>query len=192
MILAYLLIRKILQKIYGFDQWHIGPLQIREYALDIIDNLNNRREKQSIVEVGCGLGDIIRNVNFKSKLCLDSDEKVLSANRFLSYFQNVGGERIEFCKFDLLCDRLNGIFDVIVMVNWIHNVQPMVLKEKMQKLFQHNLKVGGVLVFDVVNNPSYQFNHNANDLLDGLGEHIEVLGPYQYGRSIIFAHKAGQ
>ena len=58
--------RNLLQRLYGFDRWHVGHGGER-YAADIVSRLNGRPEadRESVVEIGCGLGDILRRLRFR-------------------------------------------------------------------------------------------------------------------------------
>ena len=110
--------------IFGFDSWHLSRLSERPYALAIIAFLNSRPEakRQSVVEIGCGLGDILRHLHFRRRLGLDRDPRVLAAARILAIAHRVSDLRLE--QFDAPHATLSGTFDAIVMVNWIHQIEP--------------------------------------------------------------------
>lgn len=85
--------RILLWKIFKFEKWHISLLTERKYAQDVIIFANTQKIN-SIVEIGTGLGDIIRNIYATNKYCLDIDVNVLKANRFLSYFFTIKAAKI--------------------------------------------------------------------------------------------------
>jgi SAM-dependent methyltransferase len=90
----------------------------RLYAQAVVRRLNALPEDRRgrVVEIGCGLGDIIRPLPFRERLGLDSDPAVVRAGRLLTSGQRLAGLSIP----EFVCprDRLPGTFDVIVMVNW--------------------------------------------------------------------------
>ena len=75
--------RMLLWKVFKFERWHISLLSQREYAQDVIE-FSNKKNFDSIVEIGTGIGDVIRNIYAKKKLCLDLEKNILKANKFLS------------------------------------------------------------------------------------------------------------
>ena len=42
--------------------WHTSPAKRRQYVSDIIEIANRIRARDVIMEIGCGLGDIVGNV----------------------------------------------------------------------------------------------------------------------------------
>ena len=61
--------REYLQKIIGFDKWHLNTLNERFYAVPTIKRINGMICSGEVfngasIEVGCGLGDIISAVRW--------------------------------------------------------------------------------------------------------------------------------
>jgi len=176
------LFRIILRSFYGFDKWHLFTLTERTYAKDIITYCNNRIERNAFAEIGCGLGDIIRNVNYKGKQGFDADVKVLRAG---SAFAKIClRKKINFSLFHFPESDLNGKFDVIVMVNWIHHVEPSILKSKLGQYSKSNLNDGGCIILDTVQDKEYRFNHNINYLAKDLDATLTKLGDYERQRQV--------
>lgn len=174
--------RILLFKIYKFDKWHVSPLMDRRYAQDLIVYLNSRKERYKFLEVGCGLGDILRNVKYKYRLGLDIEQEVLSAARLISIFQLKRG--IGFRKFIFPIDSINGKFDVILLVNWIHNIEPYIIKEKVSEYFHQNLSVHGLIIIDSVNHNGYKYYHKVQEIIIGLDCSIEKIGSYECNREL--------
>lgn len=178
----HLVIRKVLKKIFSFDNWHISPLLSRKYAQDLILFLNRFENKESYLEVGCGLGDIIRNVrrNFKKRLGLDIENEVLCAARFLSLlsFQR----NITYKRFAFPIDQIEGKFDVIVLVNWIHNIEPDILKSKITEYFRNNLQENGLIIIDTVQHEGYKYNHKVDFLTENILCDVIRIGLYENNR----------
>ena len=178
-----------LQRYYKFDKWHICSLKERKYALSIINKITSLKDVNSIIEIGCGLGEIIRNCRAETKICLDLDRNVLRANKFLSYFRNKANKNIEFREFDIFTDRLEYRTDIVIMVNWIHNVHEKVLKEKIYEIFVNNINPGGGIFLDTVANATYKYNHNIKSIFADLNCTLELTGVYEYGRSVYWIKK---
>jgi hypothetical protein len=171
---------------FGFDAWHTSAYGERPYAADIVRYLNSRGELEAAVEIGAGLGDIIRRVRCGRRVAMDKDPGALRACRFLARLR---GLPIELVAGEFPAARPEGLFDAVVMVNWIHNVEPAVLREGLRAVFGSNLKPGGALLFDTVKNPSYRHNHDPAFLLEGLPCAARALGSYEYGRTVHAAVK---
>ncbi|HEY5588582.1 MAG TPA: class I SAM-dependent methyltransferase [Candidatus Paceibacterota bacterium] len=174
--------RKVLKKIFNYNNWHISPLLSRKYAQELILFLNKLENNKNYLEIGCGLGDIIRNVNFKKRLGLDYEKEVLRAARFLSLlsFQ----PNIIYRNFTFPIDQIEGKFDVIVLVNWIHNIEPEILKSKLSDYFQINLNRNGMIIIDTIQNNEYKYNHKVNFLAENLLCEINRIGKYENQREI--------
>jgi SAM-dependent methyltransferase len=174
--------RRLLQRIYGFDPWHVGHAG-EPYVADIVRYLNHRpaADRQAVVEIGCGLGDIIRHLHFRTSLGLDRDPRVLAAARLLSVFQR--RPRPEFEVFDFPEAPLSGEYDAIIMVNWIHEIEPSTLRQAVHRYVEMHLRHGGCLVLDTVQDPGYTYNHEVGSLAPP-GALIERLGRYARHRDV--------
>lgn len=172
----------ILQKIYHFDKWHVTYLQEREYALDVIRFANRHSSRMAVCEIGCGLGDIVKNLRYKKRVGLDNSPEVLKAARFLSTLQR--SKPIEYRLFNFPGDSLNGRFDTIIMVNWIHHIHPDVLRAKIAEYFDIHLTTGGVIVIDTVQDKAYEFNHDIAFLTNNLTCQLIRIGEYKRQREV--------
>ena len=169
--------------IFGFDSWHLSRLSERPYALAIIAFLNSRPEakRQSVVEIGCGLGDILRHLHFRRRLGLDRDPRVLAAARILAIVHRVSDLRLE--QFDAPHATLSGTFDAIVMVNWIHQIEPERLRDWIAGRVMSNLRPGGCLLLDTVRDLAYDYNHDVQHLAPA-GVIVHHLGSYARQRHV--------
>lgn len=183
-------VRKLLRRMFGFDEWHISPYSGRAYAGFVVDQLNALPLRNSVLEIGCGLGDILRRLRFNQKRGLDQDPCVLNAASFITQFSNPGGGQVIFEPAIFPNGPLVGNFDAIVLVNWIHHLAPAVLKDGLKQLFSANLNPHGVLIFDVVANESYRFNHDWRYLTSELDCQTRLFGPFEYGRYLVFVEKS--
>jgi cyclopropane fatty-acyl-phospholipid synthase-like methyltransferase len=181
--------RIILWYIFRFDKWHISSLSEHKYAQDIIKYLNLRANNRqfSLVEIGCGLGDIIRNVKYHSRLGLDREANVLRAAALLAKIKLNG--KLIFKVFDFPGSELNGRYDSLVMVNWIHHIWPEVLKAKISQYVANNLTEGGEILIDTVQSKNYEYNHSIDYLVGGLNCWVKKLGDYENQREIFVIQK---
>ena len=174
---------------FRFDYWHTSPLDNRKYAIDIISMLNRRVSRESLIEIGCGLGDILTKAHYDRKYFYDISPKVLSAAAFLQKFSKISSIN-SFKTFNLLTDTVEKDlkFDAIVLVNWIHGFEREALKYRLNNIVNNNLNEKGLIVFDIIeNNPSYKFNHTASDLIDLQKFDIITFDEYPFGRKLVFA-----
>lgn len=168
--------------VFRFDKWHLFTLTERNYARDIIAYCNKRNIRNSFAEIGCGLGDILRNVKFTSCLGLDNDKKVLAAAAFLNklYFK----KNIRLDVFHFPQSVFEGSYDVIVMVNWIHHIEPLTLKNKIEEYFDLFLQDKGAIIIDTVQDPEYEFNHNISFLTGDVNCEVVKIGDYERHREV--------
>lgn len=173
--------RRGLRLVYKFDKWHVSSIDQRKYAQDIIDYCNKKSNKNSFLEIGCGLGDILLNVRYKTKKGLDNDPAVLKAASFLA---KIKGQKVDFAVFNFPSSPLNGSFDVLTMVNWIHHIEPLVLKSKIADYFNTNLTAEGEILIDTVQDKDYEYNHDVNFLIKDLNCSLYRLGEYPRQREV--------
>lgn len=173
--------RRALRVMFGFDKWHVSSLDQRKYAQDIISYCNKKNTRNNFLEIGCGLGDILFNVQYKHKKGLDADAKVLKAAAFLAKLKQ---QKVEFELFQFPASPLKGNYDVITMVNWIHHIEPSVLKAKIATYFNSHLNAGGEILIDTVQDPEYEYNHDVRFLILNLNCSLMRLGEYQRQREV--------
>ena len=176
--------RHFLRLFFRFDKWHTISLYEKKYAADIVRYLNARPKnyRSELVEIGCGLGDIVRRVHYKHKTGYDTDQTTLKAARFLSALGFT--HRIDFELFHFPDSPLPVKADIIIMVNWIHHITPGLLKSKIEHYFLNNLLPGGEIIIDTVQDKEYKFNHDIGYLSKNINATITKLGSYDRQREI--------
>lgn len=174
--------RYVLYRLFRFDPWHLGHGG-DPYARAIVRFLNARppQLRDRVVEIGCGLGEILRRLRFRSRLGLDRDPRVLQAARILARLR--GHRNITFAEFEFPSAELKGDYDAIVMVNWIHQVPPGPLAAALRGYFAAHLNPGGVIVIDTVRDPAYTHTHDVRALTPP-GAIVEHVGSFGRGRDI--------
>ena len=183
----FLSLPKILLRLFfNFDTWHISSYAHREYAKAIVKYANQRDSKNSVVEVGCGLGDIIRRLNYEKKMGLDNDRKVLKAAKFISKFFD--SSHTDFQEYNFLEPKgLEGVHDVILIINFAHAFNSEILKEKVEEIFKNNLSETGEIILDVIEDKSlknYKNFHSIEYLTSSLSSDIFKIGEFGSSRCI--------
>ena len=174
---------KHLQRRYRFPEWHITPINFRPYAIGIVEYLN-KQPKKKVVEIGCGLGEIIGNLSGCAREGLDLDVRAIKAAERLyrnshfrvGTFEDIAGEKIDY----------------LITVNFIHGIPPAELKRNYQCLCEKN-DIKNV-VLDITDSPNYRYVHDVSYLFDDLGYTVKKrLKRYQVvngGRWIYILEKA--
>jgi hypothetical protein len=75
------------------------------------------------------------------------------------------------------------VYNAIIMVNWIHQVDPKILGQAVRAYAAQHLRPGGGLVLDTVDDPAYEHNHDIHELAPP-GATIEHVGEYARGRHV--------
>lgn len=156
-----------LWKKYHFEKWHLTPIQFRPYAQDMIKTINkllrDYKINGPIVEVGCGLGEILGSIKGVSnkRIGLDLSCQVINAA------QNIW-KNIDFREgsFD---DLKEGEVGILIFVNFIHTISTEELKKLINDCLRNNKAM--IVVLDVVHNSessTYKYTHDTKQLFEGL------------------------
>jgi hypothetical protein len=109
----------LLSKYFKFNSWHVYGSTQPKYQGECIRILNELGNRFTIVEIGCGLGSILKSVNYQNKYGLDIEENVISAARFIDR-----RGKIDFVTGSFEEARKIQDIDVLLAVNWVHNLDP--------------------------------------------------------------------
>lgn len=160
--------RECLQKIIGFNQWHLNSLNERFYALPTINRLNELIQNGevasgTILELGCGLGDIISSIYWHDRLGYDIDRKVIFAAKIIhpEVSFRVG-------TFNQIRDKK---ISVLIALNFMHEIKYEDCYKYFSRLFRHN-EVDFIVV-DAVQTPPYPYAHNYEKLFKKFGYSLE-------------------
>ena len=74
------------------------------------------------------------------------------------------------------------------MVNWLHEIAPLVLNKKINSYLQINLNLGGLLILDVVLNFEYEFNHQILNLVFPSKYRLHEIGDLHLRRTLYPFH----
>lgn len=163
----------LLARIYKFPaSWH-PPTSARPYRLAVAE-LVNSMEPKIVCEVGCGLGEILCRVNAKERYGYDIDEGVVHAAKLLR------GKGIHFEQGGLAAVSM-GQIDVLILVNWIHEVSPAELAGQLLPLLPRTR----YLVLDAIdqdNTFGYRYKHDFA-FLESKARRLSVVRAANEGRS---------
>jgi SAM-dependent methyltransferase len=171
----------VLQRVFHFDPWHSNsPYSCRPYKRVVVGIINSLRPI-SVVEVGCGLGEILSRTCARERFGFDSDPAVVRAARFL----HPRGARWVAADASAVRELLPGEqgIDCLVMINWIHNLGPDQLAECVLPL----LPRARYVLLDAIDHdapPSYRFRHDFK-FLTGMTERISITRAAGEPRSFV-------
>lgn len=175
----------ILFLIYHFDKWHISPSGNRIYPEAIIKFVKEKYPLDDICEIGCGLGDTISKLEGKNMIGLDYDENVLKAASFL----HKRIHNLRFAKFVFPSSKLEGKYDLVIAVNWIHSFDEQTLKNKLVEYFRENLKENGLLIVDSISHAGYKYCHDFHRIFAGINCTITEIGHFKSSRKVYAINK---
>ena len=75
-----------LYKRINFERWHLERANRRPYAMYLIKHINSIGVSGKVVEIGCGLGDVLSGIQVKDKIGYDVDRKVIQAAKWVHPF----------------------------------------------------------------------------------------------------------
>lgn len=136
---------RFLMQLFKFDVWHLTPVTQKDYAINIIKELNfcfSNNKDSVVVECGCGLGDIIGGVRCRKKYGYDISEEVIQAARYL--------HRDVIFRQGSFKDIKEEYIDCLIMVNFIHEIQSSELEKELNLLMNRtNIRL---IVMDRITN----------------------------------------
>ena len=79
---------KLLQKIFHFDSWHISPYELREYV-QIVARYINCHNAKYVVDIGCGLGELIRHIKAPKSIGIDIEKENINTAKYLHHRSDI-------------------------------------------------------------------------------------------------------
>lgn len=162
---------------YHFDPWHLSPYEWKEYAQACVRYLNTQNCK-TVVDIGCGLGEILRHIKADKKIGLDLQEEVIMAARELN------GEKIDFLagSFGELTEHP---IDYLITLNFMHGRT----EEEWAETYHTAAVQNDVAHFVVDTVPEKVFGPATHSLdwgkiLPDNYKRVERLGPFLSGRYV--------
>lgn len=162
-----------LARVYGFPaSWH-PPTSARPYRCTVA-RLVNSVQPRVVCEVGCGLGSILTRVDAPVRVGFDIDPAVIRAAKLLR------GRKIEFHEGSLGAVSLAQM-DVLLLVNWIHEVSAAELERDLAPLLGRT-KYLVLDAIDASNSFGYRYKHDFA-FLAGKARQLAVARHPPEGRS---------
>lgn len=159
----------------SLDKWHAAPLEWRPYAIEVVRvvrDLLRREGLATVVEVGCGIGTVLAAIRPTRGVGYDTDAAVIAAARETGwpYDFRVGS----------FADVAEGEIDVLIAVNFTHNIPP----EELRRCFEQVLTANRVK-YVVVDSVAYTYHHDYDAVLAGLCERVSTSEPFVSERRVL-------
>jgi len=156
---------KILQKIFGFHKWHTTPVEQRPYSREVIKWCNGLLKNESdkgkkIIEIGCGLGDILAKINAKKavKVGYDIDEKVLKAAKVLH-------PKTKYKVENFAPDIFKQEILILITVNFLYSLDYETVEKQFKKIISNNNIKYIITEMMYPATQNYPYSHNMDTIL---------------------------
>ena len=146
----------------------------RPYALELCRYVNELIEKEwleNVVEIGCGLGEILARIKVRQRIGFDVDENVVMAAKPLH-------KKIEFHK-GTFGDVRGRDIDVLIAVNFTHNIAPDELQRQFADLLANNK-----VKFIVVDSVEYTYFHNFATIFGDKCQKVWQSREFEHKRTV--------
>ncbi len=165
---------KILSKFFKFNSWHASaPCSCRPYKFEIV-SIANSLNPVTVLEVGCGLGDIISRINARNRYGIDCDENVINAANFLSSIRGVHYIVADINDDEIISMKILDDVDLLILVNWPHGVPWDELSSAVMNVI-NTLNVSSILIDGIhLDTPGYANYYSKNDF-EKWGHVIDVI-----------------
>lgn len=175
---------RILQKIFGFDKWHVlGVYEYAAYKKEVV-KIVNELQPRVVVEIGCGLGEIISRIKAEQKIGVDTDKGVLRAARWLNFRKHILFLDGSFDAINLSSLPFSEI-DSLIMVNWLHGLPEERIRMELKQLSKH-MKVRYVVVDEILGATGYKYHHTfGKSLGDMFAVRKKVIEPKGIRRLVV-------
>jgi len=141
----------LLSRIYHFEKWHWkNNLESVKYKKVVINKINELSVK-TVIEVGCGLGEILGNLNAKHVIGYDTSKEVIVAGKFLY-------KKVQFNTSDLNYQPIKS--DLFITLNWIHNIE----STELENLLKPHIETSTFFICDSAKGPGYKFKHSFENM----------------------------
>ena len=185
--------RYILAKFFKLKPFHTLHPGEKPYCSSIIRYVNQRSSRKDFLDIGSGLGDIARNVDYERVHCLEYKQEVIDAAVFLHRWFSFNKISFRVTKFNFHEDEVEGRYDVIVLCNWTHNIPSDVFRSKIEGLYFNNLHQNGEIIYDLISKVTdhYPFSHKVdyiNENLNAEPYEISVHPITRFSGTDIFRH----
>ena len=143
---------------FNIDRWHKqGGLHCSKrnpYIVEIVNSIS----PESVVDIGCGLGAILSEVNASSLLGIDYSEKVISAAKKITRNNNIDFKHGTF-------DHISGNYEGLIATNFLHSFDQSIVKNWIESAISRNSVK--FLIFDEIheNSEGYKYKHKFDAIV---------------------------
>ena len=169
-----------IQKIYKFDTWHFSPYEWREYLQKTAEYINANNAKK-VIDIGCGLGELLRHLNAETRIGLDAHEEEIMAASALNH----GNIIYKTGSFNEVVGEKN--VDYLVTLGFTHGSPEETWRTPYHTIAEKN----DIKNFIVDTVPAEGASHflDFSKILPSNYTKIETLGPFLSGRYVEVWHK---
>lgn len=166
-----------LRKKYGFLEWSISPFELRPYIQKVAEYINENLDYDcTVVDVGCGLGELLRNVDVKHKYGFDLETESIEAAKHLNRKRDI---TFSVGSFDSINDMK---IDALVSLNFMHGNDESYWRPVYKKVLDdNNVKM---LIADSVRGTETKNDLNWNKIIPVNYKLNAKYGPFKSGRYI--------
>lgn len=177
----------ILSFVFRFDYWHSSPRENRDYILFSNKIIRLKKNKDYIADIGCGLGEVTYNIKNSYIDFYDSSSNIIRFLKITKFFQ----KKNNFYLFDFKEEQLTKKYDVIVLLNFLHNIDEQFFLERLSNIYFKNLRRYGFLIFDIIDqNKNYKYNHKIKFFLEkNKIKRVFISNKMKFNRRIIIVMK---
>ncbi len=162
--IIFILRNYLLRLFFNFQKWHVSSNFFLHPYKSIAVDLVNFSNPITVLEIGCGLGDIILRTKSQKKIGIDSDKRVLQATKTLGDKSNIwiiadlSSAAQSLKKYNITA------VDTLIMINWPHTLPLKSICSAVKEL--KNVVDLKYLVIDLIreNANGYQYKHRTFDL----------------------------
>mgnify|MGYP003954278321 CR=1 FL=1 len=177
----------ILSFVFRFDYWHSSPRENRDYILFSNKIIKLKKNKDYIADIGCGLGEVTYNIKNSYIDFYDSSSNIIRFLKITKFFQKKNNLNL----FDFKEEQLTKKYDVIVLLNFLHNIDEQFFLERLSNIYFKNLRRYGFLIFDIIDqNKNYKYNHKIKFFLEkNKIKRVFISNKMKFNRRIIIVIK---
>ena len=165
-----------LQKKYGFLKWNVSPYELRPY-IQACAKYINASGHNSIVDVGCGLGEMLRHVNCRERIGFDVEEQSINVARYLDKKRAID---FRVGSFDEVRDLKA---DILVSLNFMHVKTEDYWKPIYAEVLSKNT-FNEIMVDSITEPGTGQHHLDWKKILPSGYEKISEKGQFRFGRVI--------
>lgn len=126
------------------------------YVKYICTYINKTSQNWKIVEIWCGLWNILNHLWNKDIEWYDISKEVIDAAKFINRDINYSVWSFDTPK--------NKDIEFLIAVNFIHCISPDDLKKYLDVISTKN-NIKYFILDEIKDNPNYQYNHNINNII---------------------------